>query len=67
MAGFDEEVVGHFMNRAGGTRNNLILFDGQDLMAVLEQTIDFAEALDYKIGKAAQEGAWWAPLRERFS
>lgn len=67
MAGFDEEVVSYFMNRAGGTRNNLILFDGQDLMAVLEQSIDFAEALDYKIAKAAQEGAWWAPLRESFA
>jgi len=67
MAGFDDGIVSYFMNRAGGTRNNLILFDGQDLMAVLEQSIDFAEALDYKIAKAAQEGVWWAPLRERFA
>lgn len=66
MVGFDEDVVSHFMAGARGTRNNLILFDGQDLVAILEGSIELGEALDYKIGKAAQEAVWWAPLVRRF-
>lgn len=62
MAGFDDKVVGHFMGAARGTRNNLILVSGQDLSLIVEGHRSLLDALDYKIGKASQEGVWWAPL-----
>jgi hypothetical protein len=65
MAGFDEAVVTHFMGVARGSRNNLLLIDGQDLALMIDGTVPLDEALDYKITRASQEGVWWAPLALR--
>ncbi len=65
MAGFDEAVVDHFMGTARGTRQNLVLVDGQDLALIVQGTVSLTDALDYKIAAASQEGVWWAPLAAR--
>ena len=66
MIGFDNDVVDYFMNAARGSRNNLILFDGRDIMAVLEDVADLRDALKYKVTMASQQAQWWAPLADRY-
>ena len=61
MAGFNPDTVDYFMRAARGSRNNLLLVDGQDLTLILEGNISLLDALDYKIQAASQEGRWWAP------
>ncbi len=65
MSGFDTTVVAHFMGAARGTRNNLLLIDGQDLALIMQGGVSLPDALDYKIQAASHEGKWWAPLSER--
>lgn len=65
MASFDEAVVGHFMGTARGTRQNLVLVNGEDLALVLQGAVGLTDALDYKVRAASQEGVWWAPLAAR--
>ena len=63
MIGFRQEVV--LAITAGGP-SKLVLMDGQDLSLILEGHVSLEDALDLKIGKAAQEGIIYFPLRERF-
>lgn len=65
MAGFNRDTVDYFMRAARGSRNNLLLVDGQDLTLILEGSISLLDALDYKIQAASQEGRWWAPVAFR--
>lgn len=65
MAGFDEAVVAYFMDMARGTRNNLLLIDGQDIALVCQGHLSLQDALDYKFQAASQEGRWWTPLAGR--
>lgn len=53
------------MGMARGTRNNLLLIDGQDIALVCQGHLSLQDALDYKIQAASQEGRWWAPLASR--
>lgn len=66
MAGFDLEIVDHFAGAARGTRNNLLLVDGQDLALIAQGQTSLTDALDYKIQAASQEGEWWVPLAGRY-
>lgn len=65
MVGFNADTVSYFMNAARGSRNNLLLVDGQDVTLILEGHISLPDALDYKIQAASQAGRWWAPLSTR--
>lgn len=60
VQGFRAEVVAALDGRGG----NVILFDGEDLTHILEGRIDFREALQVKITKAAQEGRVFVMLRD---
>ena len=65
MVEFNEAVLAYFMGTARGTRNNLLLVDGQDVALVCQGHLSLQDALDYKIQAASQEGRWWAPLAAR--
>lgn len=65
MAGFDTAIVDHFAGAARGTRNNLLLVNGQDLALIAQGHVSLPDALDHKIQAASQEGRWWAPLAAR--
>lgn len=62
MAGFDEGIIEHLFRVARGTRNNLVLVDGQDLITIFEGRIALTDALIKKIDTAEQEGRPWYPL-----
>lgn len=62
MAGFDDNALDHLLNVARGSRNNLILADGQDLITVFEGRMTLVDALIAKIDAAEQEGRSWVPL-----
>jgi hypothetical protein len=65
MAGFDTAIVDHFAGAARGTRNNLLLVNGQDLALIAQGHLSLPDALDHKIQAASQEGRWWAALAAR--
>ncbi len=65
MAGLDTAIVDHFAGAARGTRNNLLLVDGQDLALIAQGHMSLPDALDHKIQAASQEGRWWASLAAR--
>lgn len=60
VQGIRPEVVQQFQGRG----NNLIFWDGMDLIEVLEGRVDLRDAMKFKIEKAAQEGKAFVPLRE---
>lgn len=60
MAPFRDQVISDFTS---GTRSNILLMDGYDLVLILEGRISLSEALDVKIEKAAQEGTVFFSLR----
>ena len=62
MAGFDANTVTHLVTTARGSKNNVILMDGQDLSAIFEGLYVLPDALTAKIDAAEQEGRPWHPL-----
>lgn len=62
MAGFDTNTLDHFFGVARGSRNNLILADVHDLIAIFDGRIALSDALIAKIDAAEQEGRCWLPL-----
>jgi hypothetical protein len=62
MAGYDENQLEHFLNMPRGSRNNVILVDAQDMIAIFEGRITLPDALIAKIDAAEQEGRPWHPL-----
>jgi hypothetical protein len=62
MASFDSNVLEHTFTVMRNSRNNLVLADGQDLIAVFEGRISLEDALIEKINSAEQEGKAWHPL-----
>jgi hypothetical protein len=63
MAGFDDNQLEHFLQMPRGGRNNVILVDAQDLIAIFEGRITLPDALIAKIDAAEQEGRPWYPVR----
>ncbi|MFD4636559.1 hypothetical protein ACFWN2_04540 [Lentzea sp. NPDC058436] len=62
MASFDDNTLDHLANVARGSRNNLILLDAQDLIAIFDGRMTLSDALIAKIDAAEQEGRCWLPL-----
>lgn len=62
MAGFDENTLDHLFRVARGSRNNLVLVDGQDLITIFEGRMSLTDALAAKVDAAEQEGRSWLPL-----
>ena len=62
MAGYDDNVLEHFFKVARNSRNNLILFDAADLIAVFEGRVALDDALSEKVDAAEQQGVAWHPL-----
>jgi hypothetical protein len=62
MAGFDENSLEHFLKITHGSRNNIVLVDGQDLIGIFEGRYTLPDALTEKIDAAEQEGVAWRPL-----
>lgn len=62
MAGFDEKVLDHIFRISRGTKNNLILMDKKDLIAILDGILTLKDALTAKVDAAEQEGKIWHPL-----
>jgi hypothetical protein len=62
MAGYDENVLEHFINTSRGSRNNVILFDGRDVSLLFEGGVGLEDALTAKVDAAEQEGRMWHPL-----
>lgn len=60
MNGFSDEAI----NAHSRTRPSVILLDGADLMAVLEERIDFVSLLVRKKRHAAQTGRIYLPFHE---
>ena len=60
IQGFTPEVVSKFE----GIGCNIIFFNGEDLVYVLEGSVDLREGLKFKVEKAAQEGRCFVALRE---
>lgn len=63
MAGYDEHVLDHVIKTARGSRNNIVLFNGQDIALIFEGNIGLIDALIAKIDAAEQEGRMWRPLQ----
>ena len=63
IVGFRSEVLLEFTR---GISSNVVLFDGPDLILILEGHVSLIDALDLKIQKAAQEGIVFFPLAQRF-
>jgi acetyl esterase/lipase len=63
MASFDDNQLEHFLQMPRGGRNNVILVDAQDLIAIFEGRITLPDALIAKIDAAEQEGRPWYPVR----
>ncbi len=64
VVGFRQAVVDELPKGVGHT--NLILLDGADLALILEGRVSLIDALDLKIGMAAQEGVIFCPLAGHF-
>jgi hypothetical protein len=62
MAGYDDDQLTHFLQMPRGSRNNVVLVDAQDLIAIFEGRITLPDALIAKIDAAEQEGRPWHPL-----
>lgn len=62
MAGFDDNSLDHFLHVTRGSRNNIVLVDGQDLIGIFEGRYTLPDALSEKIDAAEQEGVAWRPL-----
>jgi len=60
IQGFKPEVVASFE----GVGCNIIFFNGEDLVYVLEGAVDLREGLKFKVEKAAQEGRCFVALKE---
>jgi len=56
--GFREEVVKSFE----GNKSNILFFDGEDLMHIIEGRVDLQDAIYTKIQKASQEGIAYFPV-----
>ncbi|MCL6302046.1 hypothetical protein [Streptomyces kronopolitis] len=56
MAGYDPDVLDHFVRNARGSRNNIIMFTGQDVSQLFEGRIGLLDALTKKVDAAEQEG-----------
>lgn len=56
MAGFDPQVLDHFVRNSRGSRNNVIMFTGQDISQLFEGRIGLVDALTKKVDAAEQEG-----------
>lgn len=61
--GFREEVIKAFE----GNKSNILFFDGEDLVHVLEGRIDLRDVICAKIQKAAQEGIVYFPVSHMLS
>ncbi len=64
MPGFLPDVVQRLREASPA---NLILFDGYDLVLILEGRVSLIDALQAKVDKAAQEGNVYFPLSNLFS
>lgn len=56
MAGYDTEVLDHFVRNSRGSRNNIIMFTGRDISQLFEGRIGLVDALTKKVDAAEQEG-----------
>ncbi len=56
MAGYDPDVLDHFVRNARGSRNNVIMFTGRDVSQLFEGRIGLLDALTKKVDAAEQEG-----------
>lgn len=56
--GFREEVVKSFE----GNKSNILFFDGEDLMHIIEGRVDLQDAIYTKMQKASQEGIAYFPV-----
>ncbi|MFD4788106.1 hypothetical protein ACFWN1_13835 [Streptomyces sp. NPDC058459] len=56
MAGYDPGVLDHFVHNSRGSRNNVIMFTGQDVSQLFEGRIGLVDALTKKVDAAEQEG-----------
>ncbi|WP_404869340.1 hypothetical protein ACI1MP_22400 [Kitasatospora griseola] len=56
MAGFDPDVLDHFVRNSRGSRNNIIMFTGRDVSQLFEGSIGLVDALTKKVDAAEQEG-----------
>lgn len=56
MAGFDNDVLDHFVRNSRGSRNNIIMFTGRDITQLFEGGFGLQDALTKKIDAAEQEG-----------
>lgn len=63
MAGFNEEILGHF-GRNSGPRNNIIYVTGQDLALIFGGHIGLVDALSKKIDAAESRGEYLIDLVE---
>ena len=61
--GFRDEVIKAF----DGNKTNILFFDGEDLIHILEGRIDLREVIRAKIDKAAQEGIVFLPVKSMLS
>jgi hypothetical protein len=62
MPGYDEEVLEHVVRAARGSRNNVILFNGQDMALLFEGAFGLEDSLRAKVDAAEQEGRMRRPL-----
>jgi hypothetical protein len=62
MAGYDDDVLDHFIKTSRGSRNNVMLFNGRDVSLLFEGGMGLEDALTAKIDAAEQEGRMWHPL-----
>ncbi|MFD4906653.1 restriction endonuclease [Kitasatospora purpeofusca] len=56
MAGFDPDVLDYFVRNSRGSRNNIIMFTGQDISQLFEGNVGLVDALTKKVDAAEQEG-----------
>jgi len=62
IAGFNDDALDHFFRVARNSRNNMILMNKDDLVAILEGYVTLEDALLTKVQAAEQRGEWWCPL-----
>ncbi|UGQ14287.1 hypothetical protein LO772_12250 [Yinghuangia sp. ASG 101] len=56
MAGYDPGILDHFVRNSRGSRNNIVMFTGQDVSQLFDGRIGLVDALTKKIDAAEQEG-----------
>jgi hypothetical protein len=62
MTGYDDNALDHLFKVARNSRNNLVLVDVHDLIAIFEGRITLLDALTEKVDAAEQTGEAWHPL-----